>query len=302
LLVGSPSFPALLPAIANTKARRIPMTLWLHDLLPDGAATTGILEEDSLVVRASRRLERAAYRTADRIVVLSKSFEENLLSKGVPAEKIELIYYPATLPIPPEPPKRELGSPPMVISMGNIGLSQGLAELVGAFEASEEMERRGVHLTIRGAGVAADAVRARIRSPRTTMPGLLDHDALAGELQRYDLGLVTQSYEGTEFNLPSKLMNYLGQALPVIAAVNPDSEAARLVREAGAGWVVDSSRPELLPEAIAEALDSPEEMSARGLAGYRYAVEHFSPEFFVSRFDHVLSDVAGDRRATPGRR
>jgi colanic acid biosynthesis glycosyl transferase WcaI len=292
MLVGSPSFPALAPAIVNARARQIPMVLWLHDLLPEGAAATGILDEDSATVRASRRLERAAYRTADRIVVLSRSFEQNLLAKGVPAEKVDLIYYPATLPIPDERPARALGDPPTVICMGNIGLSQGLAELVRAFEASEEMERRGVRLLIRGAGVAADEVRAKIRSERTQMPGLLGHEALAHELQRCDLALVTQSYEGTEFNLPSKLMNYMGHGLPVIAAVNPSSEAARLVREAGAGWVVDSSHPELLPTAIADALDRPDEMNARGLAGHRYAVEHFSPDFFGSRFDRVLSEVA----------
>jgi colanic acid biosynthesis glycosyl transferase WcaI len=292
MLVGSPSFPALAPAIVNARARGIPMVLWLHDLLPDGAAATGILDEDSATVRASRRLERAAYRAAERIVVLSRSFEENLLGKGVPAEKVDLIYYPATLPIPEEPPARELDERPTVICMGNIGLSQGLAELVRAFEASEEMERRGVRLLIRGTGVAADEVRAEIRSERTQMPGLLDHDALARELRRCDLALVTQSYEGTEFNLPSKLMNYMGYGLPVIAAVNPDSEAARLVREAAAGWVVDSSRPELLPAAIAEALDDPDEMRSRGLAGHRYAVEHFSPERFGSSFDRVLSQVA----------
>jgi glycosyltransferase involved in cell wall biosynthesis len=292
MLVGSPSFPALAPAIANARARRIPMVLWLHDLLPEGAAATGILDEDSAAVRASRRLERAAYRTAERIVVLSRSFETNLLAKGVPGEKIDLIYYPATMPIPEEPPARALGDPPTVICMGNIGLSQGLAELVRAFEASKEMERRGVRLVIRGAGVAADGVRAEIRSDRTEMPGLLAHDALSDELRRCDLALVTQSYEGTEFNLPSKLMNYMGHGLPVIAAVNPASEAARLVREAGAGWVVDSSQPDLLPEAVADALDRPEEMSARGLAGHRYAVEHFSPERFASSFDGVLSQVA----------
>lgn len=292
MLVGSPSFPALAPAIVNARARRIPMVLWLHDLLPEGAAATGILDEDSAAVRASRRLERSAYRTAERIVVPSRSFEENLLAKGVPAERVELIYYPATLPIPEERPARRLGDPPTVICMGNIGLSQGLPELVRPFEASEEMDRRGVRLVITGTGVAADAVRAEIHSERTRMPGLLNHNALADELRHCDLALVTQSYQGTEFNLPSKLMNYMGHGLPVVAAVNPSSETARLVREAGAGWVVDSSHPELLPGAIADALDRPDEMSARGLAGHRYAVQHFSPDLFGSSFDRVLSRVA----------
>ena len=100
MLVVSPSFPALLPAIVNSRLRRLPLALWLHDLLPDGAAASGLLEEGGLVLKASRWLERTAYREADRIIVLSAPFGQNLREKGVPAEKIELIYDPATRGVP----------------------------------------------------------------------------------------------------------------------------------------------------------------------------------------------------------
>ena len=65
----SPSFPALLPAMVNARARRMPWVLWLHDILPDGAASTGLVDDSSPVIKAARQLERAAYRDADRIVV-----------------------------------------------------------------------------------------------------------------------------------------------------------------------------------------------------------------------------------------
>src|SRR3954462_5388469 len=87
LVSASPSFPALLPAMLNARARRTPWALWLHDILPDGAAATGLVEEGA-VLRASRRLERASYRRADRIVVLSRAFTANLAAKGVPEDKI----------------------------------------------------------------------------------------------------------------------------------------------------------------------------------------------------------------------
>ena len=54
---------------------------------------------------------------------------------------------------------------------------------------------------------------------------------------------------------------------PVIAAVNPGSEVARLVNESGAGWIADSSRPQQLPETIAEALDDPDVIVAEGFSG-----------------------------------
>ena len=55
-----PAFPALLPAVLNVRARSIPWVLWLHDLLPDGAAATGLVDEGGTVLKLARRLERAA--------------------------------------------------------------------------------------------------------------------------------------------------------------------------------------------------------------------------------------------------
>ena len=139
--------------------------------------------------------------------------------------------------------------------MGNIGHSGGLEPLVGAFERSSAVEERGIELVITGSGVAADDVRRRVKSKRVTMPGLVDDRRLEAELRRADVALVSQSHDGAEFNVPSKLMNYMAYGLPVLAVVRPGSEVARLIEESGAGWVVDSSRPERFPETAGEVRD-----------------------------------------------
>src|ERR1700716_3616069 len=59
----SPSFPALLPAIVNARVRRVPWLLWLLDVLPDGAASTGLVESGGVVALA-RWPRRAAPREA----------------------------------------------------------------------------------------------------------------------------------------------------------------------------------------------------------------------------------------------
>jgi colanic acid biosynthesis glycosyl transferase WcaI len=290
MLVVSPSFPALLPAILNSRARRLPWVLWLQDLLPDGAAGTGLLGAGA-VLRASRGLERTAYREAARIIVVSAQFQRRLLAKGVPAAKVELIYNPATRGIPDEVPPRESGDRPRVLCMGNIGLSQGLAQLIRAFEASDEMRRRDVRLMVMGAGVASDEARAEIGSDRVVMTGLVEERRVEQELRSSTLALVSQAPTSTEFNLPSKLMNYMAYGLPVIAAVNPVGEVARLVTEAEAGWVVDNSSPDSMPRVIAQALDNPAEMQRRGEAGHRFARERFSPQVFGDSFETMLREL-----------
>ena len=251
LVSASPSFPALLPAIVNARARKVPWVLWLHDILPDGAASSGIVDEGSPVIRAARRLERAAYRNADRIVVLSEAFTENLTRKGVPESKIQLIYDPATRVPHDEPSFESHAQPPRLLSMGNIGYSQGLAPLVAAFERSDAMAETPVRFVITGNGMAADETRSEIRSDRIEMPGVVDDERLEQELQGATIAFVSQQHEGTEFNIPSKIMNFMAYGLPVLAAVNPGGEVARIVERAGAGWVVDSSQPDVFPRKLA---------------------------------------------------
>ena len=286
----SPSFPALLPAMLNHRLRRVPWVLWLQDILPDGAAATGLVESGALL-DAARRFERRAYHEADRVIVISESFEENLRAKGVPQSKLERIYNIATRPLTERPPADRFGSSPLVLNMGNIGFSQGLAPLVAAFERSEEMASRGVRFAMAGDGVAADGVRAEIRSERVEVTGVLGFEPLERLLQEAAVALVSQHYEGAEFNVPSKLMNFMAYGLPVLAAVRPDSEVARIVTASGGGWVVDSSDPDSFPAKVAEILDRPDEAARRGSAALEFARQNFTPEGAAEKFERVLGEI-----------
>lgn len=286
----SPSFPALAPALINVRARRVPWVLWLHDLLPDGATATGLVQEGNTVIRLARRLERAAYRSADRIVVLSRAFTENLRGKGVPEGKIDLIYDPATR-VPRAMAQPGAGEGPLrVLSMGNIGHSQGLTTLVRAYEA-DPVGVGDTVMVITGTGVAAQEAQAEVRSDRVQMLGMVDDERLERELQQADIAFVSQRYEGSEFNIPSKLMNFMAYGLPVLAAVNPGGEVARLVREARAGWVVDSSDPAAFPREIARLRERRQEIAERGAAARDYAGLHFAQAGFAARFEQTLLGV-----------
>jgi colanic acid biosynthesis glycosyl transferase WcaI len=237
----------------------------------------------------ARRLERAAYRAADRIVVLSRSFTENLVAKGVPLDKIELIYDPATR-IPTGVAASRRGSGLRLLSMGNIGHTQGLTPLVRAFEAHPALTGEA-RLVITGTGVAAEEARCELVSNRVQMLGMVEDERLERELRTADVALVTQRYDGTEFNLPSKLMNFMSYGLPILAAVNPDGEVARLVKEARAGWIVDSGDPDAFPREVARIASAATEVSECAANAQRYAERHFTQTEFAARFEATLRSV-----------
>jgi colanic acid biosynthesis glycosyl transferase WcaI len=283
----SPAFLALAPTMVNAGIRRRPWVLWLQDILPDAAATTGLVGS-GIAVHAARALERAAYRSAARIVVISDTFSENLRRKGVRPGRMTRIYNPATLDfgrtaIPVQSRAR-------ILYMGNMGYSQGLADLVRGFQATDAV--RVAKLVIVGHGELAGEVRDAITSESVSMLGLVDRERLDAELRRASLGLVSQRADIEEFNVPSKLMTLMARGIPVLANVSPRSETARIVSVSGGGWVSDSGQPHSFAEVLSMALRS-NELETRGKNASVFAQTHFDPAVFAERFEKVLADVAG---------
>jgi colanic acid biosynthesis glycosyl transferase WcaI len=295
LVAVTPCFPALLPAIAFSATRRTPWVMWLQDIVTDGAATTGQLEHGP-VLRVARRFERFSYASASRVVVISDAFRQNLIDKGVDSEKIERIFNPSSRQAEePNDVSALLRDSPRVLAMGNIGHSQGLERIVDAFQDSDQLDALDARLIIAGGGVAADEVRARITNGRVEMPGVLYGDALTPVLRAASIGLVSQRPDMLEFNLPSKLMNYMAFGIPVIASVNPESETARIVRESGAGWVTDAADPAQFARKVAAVARDADALRRAGQAGFAFSRAQFAPAGVAERFERVLHAAVDER-------
>lgn len=286
----SPSFPALGPAMAAARLHGIPWVLWLQDILPDAATATGLLPEGRLI-RALRRFELAAYRSARRIVVISDSFATNLREKGVPSARIVRIFNPATQPIQRCAVGDRTVDGRLVLTMGNVGHTQNLVHVVRAFQSSAALSELGARLLIAGDGVAADEVRGSIVTGRVNVTGVIPGHELQDYLNGAAVALVSQDYQGLDFNVPSKLMNFMAYGLPVVAAVRPDSEVARIVVESGGGWVTSGSDPDELASKLTVALTDGEERGRRGRRGLAFAADQFTPQAIAQQFESVLLSV-----------
>jgi colanic acid biosynthesis glycosyl transferase WcaI len=288
-VVVSPSFVALGPLLAATRMRRIPTVLWLQDILPDAAATTGLVANEGLLAAAGA-YERLAYRLARHIVVISEAFARNLAAKGVAKSRVTRIYNPTTRPF--RRTARALGNAPLrLLAMGNIGYSQGLGPVVQDLESSD-LSSEEVELAITGEGEQIDAVLAALRSTRVRYLGLLSESDLSEQLERADVGLVTQRIDIAEFNLPSKLMTYMALGLPILMVGRGDSEAARIVASAGAGWVVRPGSVVGLSAVVRAIRSDPADYRRKSAASLAFAKSHFSPASVAGRFECLFGSLA----------
>ena len=90
VVVSSPTFFSIGSAWLLARLKRARLVLDIRDLWPAIFTELGVLTNRP-IIGALERLELAAYRAADEIVVVSDGFRDNLIGRGVPPGKVHTI-------------------------------------------------------------------------------------------------------------------------------------------------------------------------------------------------------------------
>ena len=293
------------PAVAAATAlvagiRHRPWVAKVADLAVNAGAAVGIIRHPVLV-RLLRSVEYAAYRRADTVVVLTERFAEDLTRHGMRGRKLHAVPDSEDLDsfrstrTRAETRRRHVLDPdqPLITHIGSIGRKQGLR--VAAKAASEDLTDACWLLV--GDGPERPAIEHSMPAGRMRFLPFLSRPDLADILAASDVALLTQRRHVIDAVVPSKLVTYMAAGLPVVASVHADSEAARLIRRAKCGLVVEPETPGLLRDAIAELLADPDRRRQLGAAGRAFAESEFDRSRVVAKQAAILESLAG----VPGR-
>ena len=132
IVVSSPTFFSIFSAWFLARVKRSAMIVEVRDLWPAIFVELGVLT-NPVLIRLLERLELAAYHAADHVVVVSEGFRDDLIERGVPAEKVTTITNGADLDrfqvVEPDPADRTwLGATEddvLVLYIGAHGISHG---------------------------------------------------------------------------------------------------------------------------------------------------------------------------------
>lgn len=301
------AFPAMvLKAISG-----VPFVLDIQDLWPDSLAATGMVTNPH-VLRAVDRYCRLSYRSAARVVVLSPGLKQALIARGVPAEKIEVIYNwcDESAILFAQPDARFLNEAPLqsrfnVVFAGTMGHAQALSSVLRAARLVATKAPR-VQFVFVGGGVQVDSLKAEasqmalsnvkflpIRPTVEVAPLLAAADVLLVHLRNDHLFSIT---------IPSKTQAYMAAGRPILMAVRGD--AAALIGGADAGVCVEPEDPEALANAICELSKlAPSQLAEMGARGRAHYLQHLSLAAGVDRFEALFRQVTqGSRESEQGER
>ena len=293
----------VLPMLMLAKGKRAGLVFNVQDLHPDALVSLGLIRQPWLIA-ALRGLERIAYTRCDALAVISEGFRRHCLERGARADRVRVIpnwidldeVRPATAP---SRLRARLGLEAddfVALYAGTIGLVSG-AEVV--LEAAALLQESGVRFAFVGEGPLVPRLQAETRRRALKNVGFLPFQPreLLGEVQSLgDVSLVTLLPGHGTTSVPSKVLGYLAAARPVVAAVDPDCETARVLRDAQAGVVVPPTDPRALAEAIVALRSDRDGARRMGEAGRRYLEERLAKERVLGLHEALLREVAGLRR------
>lgn len=276
----------------------VPFVLEVRDLWPDALVVRRVLRPWQ--AEPLFRMARSLYHGAERVVSLTPGIRQELLSAGVSPGRIDVFpnaFDPATA-IPEagarERVRREMGWDGSFVAV-YTGTHTEVTALDTIVRAADRLRgREDVRIDLFGSGQAKPGLVDLAR--RLGLTNVMFHepvpksrvkDLLAGA----DVGLMSLFRSPlAHIYFENKLIDYLGAARPVVAAM--DGIQGEVLRAAGAGICVPSHDDEGLAQALASLAGDRKEAERMGLRGRQHVEGHLLQSTVLDRYVAMLEAVA----------
>lgn len=302
VIASTPPINGLMMAVLH-RFKKYKIVYTLQDIFPDSLVYTGMTHKGSLLWKIGRQIENITYRAADKIVVISESFKQNILAKGVPEEKIAVIpnWVDENQVVHVERADNPLfdrygldRNKFYVCYSGNVGHTQNMPLLV---EAAERLQAHpDIGIVVVGDGAFKPRLETLIREKGVTNITLLpfqDYSEISSVFSLGDVGLLI-SKKGIGVNsVPSKTWSIMSASRPVLACFDEDSELCGTIREIGCGVCVPPDDVEALTGAILAMAADKAQNEAMGALGRRYIEDHLTKALCTGKYVELLREVTG---------
>ena len=297
----SPQFFCGLAGLFARLVKRAPWVLEIRDLWPESIVAVGAMRK-GLVIRSLEWLEGFAYRQADAIVSVTRSFAPHIAERCGNPGKIAVLINGADLGAYTRSDngafvRRTLGLEGKFVGayVGTHGMAHGLSTILDAAELLKSDPRFAFLMVGDGADrerLQAERVARGLdnvvilgQRPKAEMPGLWSAtDASLILLKRSD------TFKKV---LPSKMAEAMAMQCPIILGV--EGEAREVLEDAKAGIAITPEDARQLAEAMLKLADGPALAESYGKAGREFAAMYFDRARVAARYLELLRDVAARR-------
>jgi len=266
LVIGtSPQFFTTCAAFVVGRFKRVPYVFELRDLWPESIRAVGAMKESRLLDWLEK-LELFLYRKAAAVITVTNAFRDNLILRGIPGEKIQVVTNGVDISrFSPRDKDHELvqklGLEGKFVSgyIGTHGMAHALDTLLEAAKILKDIPGGERHrIILLGDGARKGDLIAKSKAMR--LDNVIFVESVSKEeVVRYwsllDVSIIhLRKTELFTTVIPSKLFECMGMGIPVLHGVA--GESAGIVQKEGAGIVFEPENAEALCKGLVTLADN----------------------------------------------
>lgn len=302
IIVFSPPFLQGLNSMLLSIVLRRKIIFHVEDIQPDSAVDLGMIDSQGkkqFFIRILRFLERVFYLTSDQVSTLTHGMRENISHKMGNYDK-NVILFPYWVDFESyhkdanarERFRNKMAIPDeslMVGYAGNLGAKQRLDYLLEM--AASPNIHRNIKFLIAGEGAQKhqliDQTNQHQLNNVSFLP-LLQGQDYVDFLNGVDLSYVSQDMNADKIFIPSKLFKTLSCGSPVLCIANKDSELAKIILQANAGFVQSFEELSETISLLNSLAQNPERLADLSTRAHLFASNEYDKSKIIS---NLLKDI-----------
>lgn len=310
-LASTPPIQGMLGAFIK-KFRGIPFVYNLQDIFPDSLFNNGLANKGGMLWKIGRVIENFTYKHADKIIVISEDFKKNIMAKGVPEDKIAVVYnwvdQNAVVEVKREEnklfDKYGLDREKFYVTYnGNIGLSQNMEMLLSVAEEfqsdkvqafqGKEISCTDIHFVLVGNGAYLDEVKRLVNDKKLKNVHLLPfqpYEDISHVFSLGDASLVISKPGTGAASVPSKTWSIMSASRPVLANFD-ENELKDIVAKNNCGIFTKAGDKEAFKESILKLYSDKELCKEYGKNGRQFVMDNLTKEVGAGKYVEVLKSV-----------
>lgn len=301
-ITSTPPIKGAMAGLAK-KFNHKPIVYNLQDIFPDSLAGSGLAKKGGFLWKIGRLIENFTYRSADKIIVISEDFKKNIMAKGVPEHKIEVIYNwvdeKAVRPVAKgdNPLYEEFGLSQekfTVVYAGNLGNAQNISIILDGAKKLPD-----VQFAVFGTGGLENEVRERIEKEglaNVHLNPLQPYDRVS---QVYSLGdaCIVSCKEGLGGSaMPSKSWSIMSCGRPVVASFD-EGELKEILERNHCGVFSHAGNVQEFVGAIKTLQENPERCKEMGANARQFILDNLTKEVGAKKYVEIIKSVIYEHEA-----
>lgn len=284
-----------------SKLKRVPFIFSLQDVFPDSLISTGLTKQNSIFCKIGRIIENMTYELADKIIVISDDFKENIIKKGVEEEKIKVIYNwvdeKKVIPIKRDDniliKKYNLKKDKFyIVYAGNLGHAQNIEVIINA--AKELTEYKDIEILIFGKGQQEDYYKNMVKElgvKNIAFFPLQPYDLVSHVYSLGNASIVTCKKGLGKSAMPSKTWSIMSAGTAVIANFDADTDLERIINKNHLGVFTESNDHIALKDAILRLYWDEKETKMLGINGRKYIINNLTRLIQTNKYKETFREL-----------